>query len=122
MTSTPPARLGDLAAISLSGLCLAHCLALPLAAALLPVVGVWAEAEWVHWAFVLTAAPISVWTLTRRPAVPPLAFGVTGLGLLFAGAAGFPSHEAETLITITGSLMLTVAHGMNWFRKPHGCE
>lgn len=122
MTRALPARLGDLAAIGLSGLCMAHCLALPLAAALLPVAGVWAEAEWVHWAFALTAAPISLWTLTRRPAVQPLAFGATGLGLLFAGAVDFPAHEAETLITVTGSLMLTAAHGMNWLCKPHGCE
>ena len=122
MTRALPARLGDLAAIGLSGLCMAHCLALPFAAALLPVAGVWAEAEWVHWAFALTAAPISLWTLTRCPAFQPLAVGIAGLGLLFAGAVGFPSHEAETLVTVTGSLMLTAAHAMNWLRKPHGCK
>lgn len=42
MASQDYARAGDFAAISLSGLCMVHCLALPLAAALLPAVGSWA--------------------------------------------------------------------------------
>ena len=122
MARTLAPRLGDLAAIGLSGLCMAHCLALPLAAALLPVAGSWAEAEWVHWAFALTAAPISLWTLTRRPRVLPLVLGVLGLGLLFCGAAEFPSHDLETPVTVVGSLLLVAAHVANWLRRPHGCD
>lgn len=115
-------RTGDLVAIGLSGLCMAHCLALPLAAALLPMAGAWAEAEWVHWAFALIAAPISAWSLTRRPRAVPILLGGLGLGLLFAGAAEFPSHDAETLVTVTGSLLLALAHGLNWVIKPHACD
>lgn len=122
MARTLSPRVGDFVAISLSGLCMAHCLALPLAAALLPITGVWAEAEWVHWAFALTAAPISLWTLTRRPRVAPLMLAVAGLCLLFSGAAGFPSHALETPITVTGSLFLVAAHVANWRRRPHGCD
>ena len=40
-------------AISLSGLCLVHCLVLPVVSAGLPIVGAWAEAEWLHKAFVV---------------------------------------------------------------------
>lgn len=122
MAKTLSARTGDLVAIGLSGLCMAHCLALPLAAALLPVAGAWAEAEWVHWAFALTALPISAWSLTRRPRLAPIALGTLGLGLLFAGAAEFPSHDTETMVTVTGSLLLAVAHGLNWVLKPHACD
>lgn len=115
-------RLGDLAAIGLSGLCMVHCLALPLAAALLPMAGVWAEAEWVHWAFAITATPISLWTLTRGPRRSPLVLAVAGLAMLFSGAAGFPSHALETPITIVGSLILAAAHALNWGRRPHVCD
>lgn len=122
MARTLSPRVGDFVAISLSGLCMAHCLALPLAAALLPMAGAWAEAEWVHWVFALTASPISLWTLTRRPRVTPLVLGALGLGLLFCGAAAFPSHEAETVVTVAGSLCLAAAHIANWLRRPHGCD
>ena len=39
----------DYIAIGLSLACLAHCLALPLAAAFLPLLSTQAEAAWVHW-------------------------------------------------------------------------
>ena len=119
MASQDYARAGDFAAISLSGLCMVHCLALPLAAALLPAVGSWAEAEWVHWAFALIAAPVSLWTLTRRPRAATLGLAIPGLALIFAAAAGFPSHELETPITVSGSLLLAAAHLINWSRRPH---
>lgn len=118
---TPAGRAGDIAAIGLSSLCLVHCLALPLAAGLLPLVGVWADAPWVHWAFALTAAPVSLWALTRRPAALPLALGLGGLLLLFAGAAEFPSHETETATTVAGGLIVALAHVLNWRRIPHEC-
>lgn len=112
------ARAGDAVAISLSGLCLAHCLALPVAAAALPVLGLWAEAEWVHWAFVAIAAPVSLWTLARPAhggAVRPglLSLALAGLALLVAGAAGFPDHDAETPLTVAGGLTLALAHILN---------
>jgi hypothetical protein len=124
MPQVRSAPVGDGFAIGLSGLCLAHCLALPIAASLLPAIGAWAQAEWVHWLFALVAAPVSLWTLvrpsTRSPAVIGLA--LLGLSLLFAGAAEFPSHDLETPITVFGSLLLAVAHGLNWRRRQPPCE
>lgn len=115
---------GDAAAIGLSCLCMVHCLALPLIAGLLPVLGLFAEAPWVHWAFALTSAPIAAWTLTRptpngRRASGLIGLGALGVTLLFLAAAEWPSHEMETQITIAGGLLLSVAHLMNWRRRPH---
>ncbi|MEM7054169.1 MAG: MerC domain-containing protein, partial [Pseudomonadota bacterium] len=50
----------DFSAISLSALCLIHCLALPLLAAGLPVIGVLSQAEWFHQLLVLLALPVTV--------------------------------------------------------------
>lgn len=116
---------GDAAAIGLSGLCLLHCLALPMIAGLLPLAGLFAEAAWVHWAFALTAAPIAAWTLTRpRPdgsrTWPLIVLGAAGVVLLFLAAAEWPSHEMETPVTLLGGLLLSAAHLTNWRRTPHG--
>jgi hypothetical protein len=118
-------RLFDLSAIGLSGLCLVHCLALPLVAAVLPMFGPWARAEWVHGVFVAIAAPLSAGALwlnsrgERRPAGLYVA-ALAGLALLALGAVGWPSPALETPITVTGSLSLVGAHLWNWRRRHRG--
>ena len=105
----------DASAISLSGLCLVHCLALPLVAALTPAVAAWARAEWIHGAVVALAVPLSALALWRRgqrlAVILPAALG---LALLTLGALHWPSHELETPITVAGSLALAAAHVANW--------
>lgn len=107
------AQLLDGSAIGLSGLCLIHCLALPVAAGFAPMLGLWSEAEWVHMAFILLAAPVSAGALLlarpRRPAVISLA--VAGLVLLMA-ALSYP--EIETQLTVAGGLILAGGHLLNW--------
>lgn len=121
--SPSSAAVGDGFAIGLSGLCLIHCLALPVAASLLPVAGAWAEAEWVHWLFALVAIPVSLWTLARPAdrSWPILAVALAGLALLVAGALEYPSHELETPVTVAGGLVLALAHVMNWRRRSRTC-
>lgn len=118
----PHASLLDAGAIALSALCLLHCLALPLLAAALPLLGVWAEAEWVHVLFVAIAAPTTGFALRRahlRYPVPLWAgvVAVTGLLCLLAGAAEWPSHDAETPLTVAGSLLLAGTHVWNAWRQ-----
>ena len=117
---------GDMAAIGLSAACLAHCLALPLAAALLPVLGLTAEAPWVHWAFVIAAAPLSIWTLAWPPRGAlrpgPLAMGALGLAALVVGAAEWPSHALAAPVTVAGACLLSAAHALNLLRRRHRCE
>lgn len=107
----------DSSAVGLSGLCLAHCLALPVAAAALPALGALANAEWVHILFLLVALPLSVVALWRKPDskrdIAIMVLAVLGLGLLCAGA--FPAHwpELDEQLTILGSISLVAAHVWN---------
>lgn len=114
------ARVLDGSAIGLSGFCLAHCLALPLAAALLPVLGSWADAEWVHLLVVALAAPIAALAFLR-PAGDTgsiawlRALAASGVALLITGALA--PHALERLLTVAGSLLLASAHIVNWRRR-----
>lgn len=105
----------DSAAISLSGLCLLHCLALPLMSTTLPIVGIWAEAEWLHKSFVIAALPFSLLALTSKRVSWPIGMLiVTGYGLLFAGAFVEALHDFETQLTVFGGLTLAVGHTLRW--------
>lgn len=127
---SPPAMkrssaLLDAGALALSGLCLLHCLALPLLAATLPLMGVWAEAEWVHALFVAIAVPltgVALWRAHRQRPLPAAALisAAAGLLLLLAGALGWPTHDSETPLTVAGSLLLASTHVWNaWRRHRH---
>lgn len=123
MKPAAPSPWADLSAAALSGLCLLHCLALPLLASLLPVLGTWSEAEWVHGAFVLLALPLSLFALGRahaRRALPLKMWVLAAFGLLAlaAGAFGWPDARWETPITVAGSLMLVATHAGN-LRRGH---
>lgn len=116
-SSSHGARALDAVSIGLSGLCLAHCLALPVAAAFLPLLGAWSEAEWVHFAFLAAAIPVSATALARSGGwrkAPVAALAIAGLGLLTAGALGWPAETWETGLTVMGGLMLATAHLLNW--------
>jgi len=118
-------RLLDRSAIGLSGLCLIHCLALPVAAVTLPTLGTLAHAEWVHAAFVALAAPLSVFALRRSGAWRSSllsGLALAGLGLLAAGAFVAPSREAETTMTVVGGICLALCHGLNLRRGPRGAD
>lgn len=113
----------DAAGVSLSALCLVHCLALPLVAAALPIAADLAEAEWIHWAVIATAAPVTILAIRSilrekpvRGRIPILAAG--GLGLLVLGVLGIPTAASETAMTVTGGLTLASAHILNW-RRAH---
>lgn len=115
-------RLLDASAISLSGLCMVHCLALPIAAAFLPLLGAWAHADWVHVAFLAAAAPVSLVALGRSGAwrdARILLLALAGLLLLTMGVLGWPSEASETTVTVLGGLSLSLAHLINWKRHAH---
>jgi hypothetical protein len=122
--SPHPHRLFDLSAISLSGLCLAHCLALPVLAAFVPALAAWTRAEWVHGLIVLVAAPLTAFALWRAHLARPLPMALLALAALSllaltAGALQWPQARWATPITVAGSLLLASAHGWNWRRLAH---
>lgn len=118
------AKALDASAVGLSALCLVHCLALPALALLLPMLGVWARAEWAHVVFVGIAAPVAVLAFvdraTWRPRSWPLATtALVGLALMIAGALEFPSGIDERAPTLLGGALLAGAHLANWRRRDH---
>ncbi|MEL7113165.1 MAG: MerC domain-containing protein [Pseudomonadota bacterium] len=108
----------DGSAITLSGLCLIHCLLLPVMSAALPIAGVWAEAEWLHRTFVIAALPIAVLALaSRRINFPIGALIVAGCSFLVAGAFVEAWHDYEVPLTTLGALLLAAGHSWSWFYK-----
>ncbi len=109
----------DLVAIVISTLCLIHCLALPLS--FLPMVAALSEAHWLHEVFVLLATPATllvVWA--ERGSWWFAAAALGGLSLLFVSAYVEYFHRMETVLTMTGSMLLGGAH--LWHRLTHRDE
>lgn len=115
----------DSAGASLSGLCLAHCLALPLLSAFLPSLAQAAEAEWIHIVIVALAAPIAARALLHAggslsPSPAIVAVGLGGLSLLALGAFG--PHATEQWANLAGGVALASAHIANWRRRHRHAE
>lgn len=108
----------DAAAISLSGLCLAHCLALPFLASVIPFLGAAAEMEWLHKTFVFLAALFVAFALATAPKhssrMTFVVLAIIGIGLLFTGAFIEQFHDHETLLTTIGAVVLASAHLVRW--------
>lgn len=122
--STTPSRSAviDAPAIAFSGLCFIHCLILPVLSATLPSLGVLAEAEWLHKAFVFAALPFSLIALASKQ-TSLIAGGliVVGFSLLVAGAFVEALHDYETLLTVAGAIVLASGHVVRWGRaNAHG--
>ncbi|MEM9669192.1 MAG: MerC domain-containing protein [Pseudomonadota bacterium] len=107
----------DAFAVSISGLCLLHCLALPVFASLIPMVGI-LEQEWAHKVLVLAAAPVSLSVpLTCHPGAERRVLSAliaTGLLLLVAGAFVEAFEAFETHLTVAGALILAATHTYRW--------
>lgn len=110
----------DRAAIGFSAACLVHCLALPVIAVSFPFFGIWSEAEWVHWLFVVLAIAASSAVMAISPSalrasfLAPAILGIVALGgSLIAEPLGFD----ETPLTVLGGLLLSAAHGIRLFSK-----
>ncbi|WP_298914336.1 MerC domain-containing protein [uncultured Algimonas sp.] len=104
----------DKIAVTLSALCVVHCLLLPILATTLPLLGLWAENEWVHKAFVLAALPLSAVAFVNpvrlRFGYAMRGFALLGAALLVAGAFAEALHDYETVLTVVGASCLAAAH------------
>lgn len=113
----------ELTAGGLSGLCLVHCVALPLVSVLLPGLG-FAESDGVHLALLTLAAPLAIAVLAvgrrRHAARWPLAAGTGGL-VLMGLALLAPTEVAERVVAISGGAALIAAHVGNWRLRHADC-
>lgn len=116
----PAARL-DLCAVGLSTLCVIHCVALPLLAALMPAVVQAAESELVHRVLAVAAVPVSLRVIWKTRSVSDnrlfAGTALLGLGLLLLAAFVEAASPHEEPITIVGGVLLCAAHLWHWMRR-----
>ncbi len=121
----------DVLGVFFSGLCLVHCLALPLALTLLPLTAasMFVDPRFHLWMLV-GVVPVSALALfvnvRRRRAYRTAAVGLLGVVLIaFAALAHFYgelSESYETALTVIGASLLAAAHLRNFFaaHRDHG--
>jgi len=112
----------DKTAVALSGLCLIHCLLLPLAIAVFPVLGLsFVSHETFHQLILIVVLPTTVIALgvgvARHRSRSVAVLGLAGIAALIAAA--FLVHEIgsesmERWVTVGGGLVLAAAHIRNF--------
>lgn len=120
----------DRIGISLSGICLIHCLAFPVVLSLLPM---WASGDalhdWLHPVFAILLVPTTIFAWVRGLRVHgrkiigiPLAIGLV-LVVAASVVAGLEAGEAtEVVITSLGSVLLVIGHFANWREGRRICD
>ena len=117
--SSHPSGLLDNAAVVLSGLCLLHCLTLPLLIAVLPFMGQFGDGHF-HMQMLVVVLPVSIVAFSlgfrRHRNKTIIAWGISGMLLLLLGATVAHSEYgivADRAVTITAALTLAFAHYFN---------
>ena len=104
----------DRTGVAISGLCVIHCLLLPVASSVLPMLGVLAENEIVHKALVALAIFPAVFAFSNpirsKFAILIRSAALFGILALFAGAYVEAFHDFESILTVIGALSLASAH------------
>ncbi len=121
-TSAASAPDLDRVAVVLSGLCLVHCLALPVLLAALPFLGGFADSHW-HLPMLAIALPVSIVAIVigyRRHGNRAIVAGAAvAMGLLVLGATlghAWLGPAADRALTVAGSLALAAVHWQNSLR------
>lgn len=114
-------RLGML----LSGVCLVHCIALPLIVLVFPGVLMSQHADTtVHWILLGVVLPVSGFALwqgfRRHGSRQAIAIGGVGLVFLALGVLHVMGQSLETPLTVVGVIALAVAHWINLRGFQHG--
>ena len=117
--SSGPSKVLDKVAVAFSGLCLVHCLALPLLIVILPFSGQFSDGH-LHMKMLILVVPVSVVALAlgfqrhRHPGV--VIAGVAGMIIITVGstiAHNYYGLFTDRLLTIVGSLVLAYTHYRN---------
>jgi hypothetical protein len=106
----------DRIAMSLSGLCLVHCLASAVLLALLSAAGSFLGNPLIHELGLTLAMALGAVALGRgiweHGFMMPSAVGAVGLGVM-AGALTLPHDGSEALFTVIGVVILALGHELN---------
>jgi len=103
----------------LSGACMVHCAALPLAALLLPSVGgaLFDHSSLLHWSLLAVAVPVSGYALLRgfrqHQRFSALTIGLLGLLIMTLGVSHLLSSSMEIPLTLAGTTIVAVSHLLN---------
>ncbi len=109
----------DHAAIALSGLCLVHCLLLPIIIVTLPLFAQFSAGHF-HTQMLIVVVPVSLFAFTlgyrHHGNMAIMAWGIAGIAILFIG--GNVAHAnfgplADILLTMAGSIVLATSHYYN---------
>jgi hypothetical protein len=112
--------ISDNTAISLSLLCIIHCLALPLIIVMLPALTIFnLQDEAVHFWMLGAVIPTSLFALTmgcrKHNNYNVIGLGIVGLTIILASA--FLGHvfgeTGETVLTTVGAIFIAVVHLIN---------
>lgn len=105
--------------MTLSGLCLLHCLLLPVIIVALPLVSQWNESHF-HMQMLIVVVPVSFFAFSlaypRHHNKTIIVWGIIGIAIMFVG--GTVAHAkygllADSLLTTAGSLILATSHFFN---------
>ena len=106
----------DRMAITLSGLCMVHCLATAVALGLLASAGGLLGSPWIHEVGLTLAMILGAVALGRgvyeHGFMMPSAVGGLGLGVM-TGALSLPHDGSEALFTVAGVAVLALGHQLN---------
>ena len=113
----------DKLGISLSGLCICHCLLIPALALLgfaLPAMENF-ESEWVHKALLLPIVLVACWSMYSAVKLhgyyKAIYFVLCGLALLLSALV--VPHHLEQIVTVLGAVMLSYGHWLNYQYTRH---
>ena len=115
----------DKVAVALSGLCMLHCLALPVAIAVLPFLGQWSDDHF-HVQMLIVVIPVSVVALAlgfrRHRHTGVVVAGTVSLIIIIIGGTIAHDHYGivvDRTLTIVGSLALAITHYRNFRLSRH---
>ncbi len=109
----------DHLAITLSGLCLVHCLLLPVVVVALPLLAQFDETHF-HVQMLIVVVPVSLFAFVlayrRHGNKAIIVWGIVGIAIMFVG--GTVAHAnygtlADSLLTMAGAIILATSHYFN---------
>lgn len=120
----------DRTGIVASGVCLIHCLFIPVIASLSPSISTYLQNEWVHRILLVLLIPIAFFSLNKSRKVHgnivPSIFGAMGVLLLFVGVGIEIAHieipYLEKIVTSSGSFALVIGHFLNMISFKKSCQ